>query len=60
MVEKGHLNKATEAMMHAAQEHALRVNSIKYHTDGPDVSPVYRLCGESSKWWYISVVVNLC
>ena len=49
MVERGHLNKETEAMMHAAQEHALRVNSIKYHTDSPDVSPMYRLCGASSE-----------
>ena len=36
-------------MMCAAQEQALQVNSIKYHTDGQDVSPMSRLCGELSE-----------
>ena len=45
----GHLKKETEAMVCAAQEQALCVNSIKNHIDGQDVSPMYRLCGESSE-----------
>ena len=45
----GHLKKETEAMVCAAQEQTLRVNSIKNHTDGQDVSPMRRLCGESSE-----------
>ena len=45
----GHLKKETEAMVCAAQEQALLENSIKNHTDGHDVSPMCRLCGESSE-----------
>ena len=45
----GHLKKETEAIVCAAQEQALRVNSIKNHIDGQDVSPMCRLCGESSE-----------
>ena len=33
--------------MCAAQEQTLRVNSIKNHIDGQDVSPMWRLCGEA-------------
>ena len=49
MVKGGHLKKTTEAMGRAAQEQALRVNSIKHHIDGHDVSPMCRLCRESSE-----------
>ena len=35
--------------MCAAQEQALLENSIKNHIDGQDVSPMYRLCDESSE-----------
>ena len=35
--------------MCAAQEQTLRVNSIKHHIDGQDVSPMCRLCGKSSE-----------
>ena len=45
----GHLQKKTQAMVCATQEQALRVNSIKEHIDGQDVSPMCRLCGESSE-----------
>ena len=45
----GHIKKETEAMVRAAQEQALRVNSIKNHIDGQDVSQMCRLCGESSE-----------
>ena len=45
----GHLKKETEEMVCVAQEQALRVNSIKNHIDGHDVSPMCRLCGESSE-----------
>ena len=36
-------------MVCAAQEQAQRINSIKNHIDNQDVSPMCRLCGESSK-----------
>ena len=36
-------------MVCAAQEQALRVNSIKQHIDGQDISPKCRLCVESSE-----------
>ena len=45
----GGLKKVTKVMVCAAQDQALRVNSIKHHTDGQDVSPMCRLCGESSE-----------
>ena len=49
MVKGGHLKKDTVVMVCDVQEHALRVNLIKQHTDGHDVSPTCRLCGESSE-----------
>ena len=55
----GHLKKETGAVVCAAQEQALWVNSIKHHIDGQDVSPMRRLCGESSQTVIISVVVAL-
>ena len=51
----GHLKKETEAMVFAGQKQELRVNSIKHHIDGQDISPVCRLCGESSE-----TVMHLC
>ena len=36
-------------MVCAVQEQALRVNSIKYHIGGQDVSPMCRLCGKLSE-----------
>ena len=45
----GHLKKETEAMVCAAQEQALWVNSIKHHIDGQDKSPICKLCGKSSE-----------
>ena len=45
----GHLKKETEAMVCAAQEQALWVNSIKHHSDCQDVSPMCRLCGKLSE-----------
>ena len=45
----GHIKKETEAMACAAQKQALRVNWIKNHIDGQDVSLMSRLCGEPSE-----------
>ena len=39
----GHLKKETEAIVYAAQEKALGVNSIKKHIDGQDGSPMCTL-----------------
>ena len=35
--------------MYAAQDQALRAKSIKVHIDGQDLSPMCRLCGESTE-----------
>ena len=48
-LKEGQLKKETEAIVCAAQEQALRVNSIKYHIDGQGVLLMCRLCGESSE-----------
>ena len=45
----GHLKKETEAMVHAAKDQALQVNSIKHHIDGQDISPMCTLCDEMSE-----------
>ena len=45
----GHIKKETEVMVCAAQKQALRVNWIKNHIDGQDVSPMRRFCGEPSE-----------
>ena len=45
----GHVKKEAEGIVCAAQEQALQVNSIKHHIDGQDISPMCRLCGESSE-----------
>ena len=44
-----HLKKETEAMVCAAQEQALRVNLIKQHIDGQNVSLMCSLYDESSE-----------
>ena len=41
----GHIRKETEGLICAAQEQALRVNSIRNAIDGQDVSPMCRMCG---------------
>ena len=43
------LKKETETIVCAAQEQALQVNLMKNHIDIHDVSPMPRLCGESSE-----------
>ena len=35
-----------EGLLTAAQDQAVRTNSIKNRIDKEDVSPMYRLCGE--------------
>ena len=56
-MKEGHLTKETEAMVCAAQKQSIWVNSIKYHIDGQDVSPMCRLSGKlidrEEKTWYI-------
>ena len=49
MLKIGHLKKKTEEMVCAAQDQALRAKSIKVHIDGQDLSPMCRLCGESTE-----------
>ena len=46
-LKKGNLKKETEGMICAAQEQALRTNSIKHTIDKQNISPLCRMCG---KW----------
>ena len=48
-LKKEHLKKEDATVVSAAQEQALRANSIKHHIDDQDVSPMCRFCNESSK-----------
>ena len=49
IAEGGSHKKETEVMVCAAQQQALRVNSIENHIDGQDVSPIRRWCGKPSE-----------
>ena len=46
LVEKGTIKKETEGLLTAAQDQAIRTNSIKNRIDKEDVSPMCRICGE--------------
>ena len=48
-LKKGQLKKETEGIICAAQEQALRVNSIKVNIDGQDGSPLCRMCGKTNE-----------
>ena len=43
-LRKGTLKKETEGMLLAAQDQALRTNSIKHRIDKQDISPMCRMC----------------
>lgn len=45
-LKKGWLKKETEGLLTAAQDQALRTNSIKHLIDKQDVSPKCRMCGD--------------
>ena len=45
-IKKGKLKKETEGLLMAAQDQALRTNSIKCRVDKQKVSPSCRMCGE--------------
>ena len=57
-LRKGTMKKETEGMLMAAQDQALRTNSIKSRIDKQNVSPMCRLCGEREET--ISHVVAEC
>ena len=57
-LRNGYLKKETEGMICAAQEQALRANSIKWYIDKTNDSPLCRLCGKSSE--SVWQVVNGC
>ena len=44
-LKHGDLKRATEGMLMAAQEQALRTKSIKHYIDKTEVNPLCRLCG---------------
>ena len=44
-----YLKKETESLILAAQEQALRINSIKQSIDKTSETPISRLCGESTE-----------
>ena len=45
-LKRGKLKKETEGLLFAAQDQALRTNSVKSRIDKQDVSPPCRMCGE--------------
>ena len=48
-LRNGFLKKETEGLILAAQELALRTNSIKYSIDKTSVTPLCRLCGDATE-----------
>ena len=53
-LRNGFLKKETEGLILAAQEQALRTNSIKHSIDKTSQTPLCRLCGESTETvWHI-------
>ena len=53
-LRNGFLKKETEGLILAAQEQALRTNSIKHSIDKTSETPLCRLCGESTETvWHI-------
>ena len=53
-LRNGFLKKETEGLILAAQEQALRTNSIKHSVDKTSQTPLCRLCGESTETvWHI-------
>lgn len=57
-LKRGILKKETEGLLTAAQDQALRTNSIKNRIDKEDVSPMCRLCGEREET--VSHIVTEC
>ena len=58
MVKKGKLKKETEGLITAAQDQALRTNSIKNRIDKQQLSPACRLCGKRDET--VSHIVAEC
>ena len=56
--QKGSLKKKTEGMIMAAQDQALRTNSIKRIIDKQNVSAKCRMCGERDET--VSHIVSEC
>ena len=56
-LRKGALKKETEGMITTAQDQALRPNAIKAKVEKQNLSPLCRMCGETSQWeiWLESV-----
>ena len=48
-LRNGFLEKETEGLILAAQEQALRTNSIKYSIDKTSDTPLFRLCGDATE-----------
>ena len=48
-LRNGFLKKETEGLILAAQEQALRTNSIKYSIDKTSETPQFRLCGDATE-----------
>ena len=57
-VSKSDLKIGTEALLCAAQEYAIRTNSIKHHVDKTSESPLSRLCGKKGE--SVQHLVNGC
>ena len=57
-LKKGHLKKETEGLILAAQDQALRTNSIKCRIDKEEISPTCRMCKEKEET--ISHILSEC
>lgn len=57
-LKKGELKKETEGLLMAAQDQALRTNSIRSKIDNQDVSPNCRMCGIREET--VSHIVSEC
>ena len=57
-LKKGDLKPKTEALMCAAQEHALRTNYVKFHIARTAESPLCRLFGEKGE--YLTHLISEC
>ena len=48
-MRKGRLKKGTEGLITAAQDQALRTNSIKHRIDKQDIAATCRMCGQQEE-----------
>ena len=57
-LRKGELNRETESLLCAAQEQAIRTNSVKYNIDKTSETPRCRLCNENVE--SVTHIISAC